>query len=201
MAPYLPSCRRPRRCSPSPQVSPQTGDPLLRRSVCAAGRPACTQVSRCIGLSGSDREFPPLAGRSGTQRARHLGSRATVGTSAPRCSSPASELRITSGFSCVARGFKSRGSGAANKYAQLQRCRAFGEPSLSPFLRLHHASIDYESHRGTRLWVVRGPVPLAFLVLSAWELDRLWPVTSVIRQVRRPGIAVIDRSSPWPIAR
>jgi hypothetical protein len=48
-------------------------DPLLRRSVCAAGRPAYTQVSRCIGLSGSDREFPALTGRSGTQRARPLG--------------------------------------------------------------------------------------------------------------------------------
>ena len=32
-------------------------DPLLRRSVCAAGQPDRTQMSRCIGLSGSDREF------------------------------------------------------------------------------------------------------------------------------------------------
>lgn len=45
-------------------------DPLLRRSVCAASQPACSQVSRCVGLSGSDREFPALTGRSGTQRAR-----------------------------------------------------------------------------------------------------------------------------------
>jgi hypothetical protein len=45
-------------------------DPLLRRPVCAAGQPACPQVSRCIRLSGSDREFPALTGRSGTQRAR-----------------------------------------------------------------------------------------------------------------------------------
>jgi hypothetical protein len=81
-------------------------DHLLARSVCAAGRPACAQASRCIGLSGSDREFPALTGRSGTQRARRLRSRATVGTSAPWCSSPASELRITRVFSCVARGFK-----------------------------------------------------------------------------------------------
>ena len=44
-------------------------DPLLR-SVCAAGQPPCPQVSRCIGLSGSDRRFPELTGRSGTQRAR-----------------------------------------------------------------------------------------------------------------------------------
>ena len=48
-------------------------DPLLGRSVCAAGQPACTQVSRCIGLSGSDREFPRFAARSGTQRARGIG--------------------------------------------------------------------------------------------------------------------------------
>ncbi len=37
--------------------------------------------------------------------------------------------------------------------------------------------------------------------LSAWESDRLWPITSVIRQLGRPGVAVIDRSSPWLIAR
>jgi hypothetical protein len=52
---------------------PQLGsncDPLFRRSVRAAGQPACTQLSRCIKLSGSDREFPALTGRSGTQRAR-----------------------------------------------------------------------------------------------------------------------------------
>jgi uncharacterized protein len=41
-------------------------DLVLRRSVCAAGQPACTQVSWCIGLSGSDRDFPALTGRSGT---------------------------------------------------------------------------------------------------------------------------------------
>jgi len=38
-------------------------DLLLRRSFCAAGQPACTQVSRCMRLSGSDREFPALTGR------------------------------------------------------------------------------------------------------------------------------------------
>jgi hypothetical protein len=48
----------------------QAIDPLLRRSVCVAGQPACPQVSRCIRLSGSDRETPILTGRSGTQRAR-----------------------------------------------------------------------------------------------------------------------------------
>ena len=46
------------------------GDHQLRRSVCAAGQPACPQVSRSTGLSGSDRDFPALTGRSGTQRAR-----------------------------------------------------------------------------------------------------------------------------------
>ena len=45
-------------------------DRLLGRPVCAAGQPASMQVSRCIGLSGSDRKFPGLPGRSGTQRAR-----------------------------------------------------------------------------------------------------------------------------------
>jgi len=43
-------------------------DPLLRRSVCAAGQPAHPQVSGCMGLSVSDRDFPALTGRSGTQR-------------------------------------------------------------------------------------------------------------------------------------
>jgi hypothetical protein len=50
----------------------RTRDPLLRRSVCAAGQPARPQVSQPIGLSGSDREFPVLTGRSGTQRARRI---------------------------------------------------------------------------------------------------------------------------------
>ena len=39
---------------------------LLRRSVCAAGRPACPQVSRDIWLSGSDLQCPALTSRSGT---------------------------------------------------------------------------------------------------------------------------------------
>jgi len=47
-------------------------EPLLRRSVCAAGQPARSQVSGCTGWSGSHREFPALTGRSGTQRARPL---------------------------------------------------------------------------------------------------------------------------------
>ena len=63
-------------CSRSAAVA----EPLLRRSVCAAGQPACSQVRRRIGLSGSDREFPALTGRSGTQRARRLRSRTTVGS-------------------------------------------------------------------------------------------------------------------------
>ena len=85
-------------------------DPLLRRSVCAAGQPACSQVRRRIRVSASDRKSPPLTGRSGTQRARRPGSRTTAGTSAPWSSSSSSELRITRVFSCVARGFKARPS-------------------------------------------------------------------------------------------
>jgi hypothetical protein len=54
-------------------AAPASGsEHLLRRSVCAAGRPAYSQVRRRIGLSASDRKFPPLTGRSGTQRARPL---------------------------------------------------------------------------------------------------------------------------------
>jgi hypothetical protein len=45
---------------------------LLRRPVCAAVQPACAQVNRRIGLSGSGRKFPWLTGRSGMQRARPL---------------------------------------------------------------------------------------------------------------------------------
>jgi hypothetical protein len=56
--------------TPSKRIVPR--DPLLRRSVCAAGQPARPQVSQPIGLSGSDREFPVLTGRSGTQRARRI---------------------------------------------------------------------------------------------------------------------------------
>jgi hypothetical protein len=53
-----------------PRPDRDADDPPLRRSVCAAGQPACPQVSRCSRLSGSDRKFPALTGRSGTQRAR-----------------------------------------------------------------------------------------------------------------------------------
>ena len=82
-------------------------DPLLRRPVCAAGQPAYPQVSRRIGLSGSDREYPELTARSGMQRARHMRPRTTVGGSAPWSWSLPSDLRITRVFSCVAHGFKS----------------------------------------------------------------------------------------------
>jgi hypothetical protein len=41
-------------------------DPLLRRSVCAAGQAAYSLVRRRIELSATDREFPALTGRSGT---------------------------------------------------------------------------------------------------------------------------------------
>ena len=85
-------------------------DPLLRRLVRAAGRPACTQVRWCTGLSGSDRKFPALTSRSGTQRARRLRSRTTAGAPAPWSSSPPTDLRITRVFSCVARGFRARAS-------------------------------------------------------------------------------------------
>jgi hypothetical protein len=85
-------------------------DPLLRRSVCAAGQPAYSQVRRRIRLSASDRKFPRLTGRSGTQRARRLLPRMSVGSSAPWSSSPPSDLRITSVFPCVARAFKARPS-------------------------------------------------------------------------------------------
>jgi hypothetical protein len=56
-----------------PRPNRAAGDPLLRRSVCAAGQPAWTQVSRYIGLSVSDCEYPALTCRSGTQRARRAG--------------------------------------------------------------------------------------------------------------------------------
>jgi len=44
-----------------------------------SGQPACSQVSRCVGLSGSDRKLPALTGRS--ERNGHVVSRArtTVG--------------------------------------------------------------------------------------------------------------------------
>jgi len=71
-------------------------DPLLRRSVCAAGQPARPQVSRCVGLSASDRKYPALTGRSGTQRARCLRSRMTAGSAAPWSSSPSPVLLTAS---------------------------------------------------------------------------------------------------------
>jgi len=80
-------------------------DPLLRRSLCAAGQPASSLVRRRIGLSASDRKFPPLTARSGTPMRPYT----TVG-SEPWSSSPAGELRITRVFPCVARGLKARAS-------------------------------------------------------------------------------------------
>jgi hypothetical protein len=52
--------------------SDQSDKEFRHRSVCAAGQPAFPHVSWYIRLSGSDREFPRLTGRSGTQRARRL---------------------------------------------------------------------------------------------------------------------------------
>ena len=72
---HLPGERRPCARRSGAMARPSAArllDHQLRRSVCAAGRPACAQVSHCAGLSGSDREFPALTSRSdaGTQRAR-----------------------------------------------------------------------------------------------------------------------------------
>jgi hypothetical protein len=63
----------PSSCSPSGSHHQWSRrDPLFRRSVCAAGQPACIQVSRRFGLSVNDRKLPALTGRSGTQRTRPL---------------------------------------------------------------------------------------------------------------------------------
>jgi hypothetical protein len=99
-------------CSPAPnsQGSATAAAIRLRRSVYAAGQPAHPQVSGCMGLSVSDRDFPALTGRSGTQRARRQWSAATASTLAPWCSSSSGELRITRVFSCVAHRFKARPS-------------------------------------------------------------------------------------------
>ena len=68
--------------------------------------PVCAQVVRQAEVPASDRKFPALTDRSGTQRARRLWSRTAFDTSAPWSSSSPSDLRITRVFSCVARGFK-----------------------------------------------------------------------------------------------
>jgi hypothetical protein len=48
----------------------RTNELLFRRTIFAAGQPACPQVGRSIGLPASDREYPALTGRSGTRWAR-----------------------------------------------------------------------------------------------------------------------------------
>jgi hypothetical protein len=48
----------------------RVADLLLRRPVFAAGRPVHSHVSLGVRLAGSDRKYPGLTGRSGTQRAR-----------------------------------------------------------------------------------------------------------------------------------
>ena len=90
--------------------SHRRGKEFRHRSVCAAGQPAYLQMRRRIGLSASDRKFPPLTGRLGTQRARRLRSRTAVGSSAPWSSSPPSVLHITRVSRCVAHKFKARAS-------------------------------------------------------------------------------------------
>ena len=74
----------------------------LRRSVSAAGQPACPQVSRCTGLSASDRKYPALTGRSGTQRARRLRLRMTADSAGPgpRRHLPAWSRRPVRALSC-----------------------------------------------------------------------------------------------------
>jgi hypothetical protein len=68
-------------------------------------RPADGSASEaCRRLSGSDREFPALTGRSGTQRARRLA--VAHGPWQLWSSLPPSWLRITRVFPCAARGFK-----------------------------------------------------------------------------------------------
>jgi hypothetical protein len=79
-------------------------DPMLRKSVCATGQPARPQVSRCVGLSASDRKYPALTGRSGTQRARRLRLRMTADSAGPgpRRHLPAWSRRPVRALSCPA---------------------------------------------------------------------------------------------------
>jgi hypothetical protein len=57
----LPALGQPKTPATIPH-SHRRGKEFRHRSVCAAGQPACPQVGWCIGLSASDREFPPLTG-------------------------------------------------------------------------------------------------------------------------------------------
>ena len=93
----LPALGQPKTHATIPH-SHRRGKEFRHRSVCAAGQPAYSQVRLRIRLSASDRKFPSLTGRLGTQRARRLLSRTTVGSSAPWSSSPPSDLRITSAY-------------------------------------------------------------------------------------------------------
>ena len=55
-------------CDDSTQSSARQG--VSSQVGLRSGSPARPQVTRCMGLSGSDREYPVLTGRSGMQRAR-----------------------------------------------------------------------------------------------------------------------------------
>ena len=104
-------------------------DPLLRRSVCAAGQPAYSLVRRRIGLSASDRKFPPLTGRSGTQRARRLP--LAVG----RCCQPGAvyAAAATAGAWRCARQLRSSASSMALRSYWL-RPRESSQPTRSPVM-------------------------------------------------------------------
>jgi len=160
-------------------------DPLLRRSVCAAGQPACSQVRRRVRLSASGRDFPALTGRSGTQRARRQWSAATASTLAPWCSSSSGELRITRVFSCVAHRFKARpsfmfagccwwrslavdgSSGASRGHAHNAKAEVLGGPARSTTVRFSGRPIPQSP---CNVGVCRGAArPLTLAISRGWE--------------------------------
>ena len=78
-------------------------DRLPERPVCAAGQPACRQMSRRVGLSGSDREFPVLTGRSGHAASTACSSR-TSGAAGRLAVVPASSVSSRSRRLAAVRG-------------------------------------------------------------------------------------------------
>jgi hypothetical protein len=117
-------------------------DPLRRMPVCAAGQPARLQVSRCIGLSVSDRELPPLTGRSGTSSAvAYHGWRLGALSSSPPSAAPSTSSKNQGRFRCWrGRQFARQpcgtptGQRAADADATHRSCR----PADAPGLDLRH---------------------------------------------------------------
>ena len=195
---------RPRVAARDP-LFPLIRGPLPRRSVCAAGQPVRPQVSQGSGMSGSDREYPALTGRSGTQRARRPGSHTAVGTSASWSSSPSSDLRTSVSW-CVARGFISppascsRVAAGGGRWLWIAvRGHLGGRPWSTPRRAGSARGRGHQTARRFRTWLLLVRPLIKSAMRPAGGGPTPWPRT--IKQMSFASwlrAATITRGGSWP---